>query len=515
MRKKIITLVISLIMVLGVIFGAGCAGGGPFTVTFVGGADDAYIYIGETEQTVNSSDQIIEPVFVRPGYNFIGWDRHISSIRDNTTVKALWTQYEFTITFEGAGAVDEQGKGTITQKVNSGIDIVPPEFIKTGYDLSWDKDFPTITESCTVTAVWTPKTYTISFLDEDGSDLGLADLEVKYDSVIEGLPTLPDKEDGGDLTRFVRWEIKYDEGLPNGTLINGGVWKFTSNITVYARWAEDSYLIEYDLQGGNIINNPVSYSYGDDTIAINNPNKLGYDFVGWTGTDLDEPTTNLTIEKGELGDKLFFANWRAKTYTITLNASGGSFDEGVSNKINVTFDAVVGSLPAPTLAGYAFVGWRLSSSNKEINAESIWTLDSTDELVAQYKRVYTIKFSLEADVVLGIIDGKREVVTATCNLLDKNDLDIPEGTSLNDFTLTIMEGQSLRDLGINQFPKVDPIDEGMNDYKYSGYWGYAYAKGRIRDINPDTVFNEENFTVISEDGVILLQPHCTSLWFAS
>ena len=59
--------------------GVGCDDG-TFTVRFEKGADDAVLYYGKQEQKVRSSAEIEEPIFIRPGYNFVGWNKSISRI---------------------------------------------------------------------------------------------------------------------------------------------------------------------------------------------------------------------------------------------------------------------------------------------------------------------------------------------------------------------------------------------------------------------------------------------------
>ena len=130
-------------------------------------------------------------------------------------------------------------------------------------------------------------------------------------------------------------------------------------------------------------------------------------------------------------------------------------------------------------------------------------------------KVYTVKFQLTTEVVLGIVDGVKEVTTVNCDVLSGGDLDLSEETTIDEITLVVAEGQTLGDLGISVLPSVTPINEGLNEYEFSGYWGYAYATGKIKDVNSDTIFNDENITVVSEDGVVVLVPHCTSLWFSA
>ena len=57
---------------------------------------------------------------------------------------------------------------------------------------------------------------------------------------------------------------------------------------------------------------------------LNNPNKNGYDFTGWTGTELIEQTINVTILKGSFGTRQYTANWKLSGGPIAGIAVGGA-----------------------------------------------------------------------------------------------------------------------------------------------------------------------------------------------
>ena len=87
---------------------AGCSED-TFTVRFESGAEDASLYYGKQVQKVSSSSKIVEPVYIRPGYNFVGWNRSISMLKGDSKVVAQWKAYDFVVTFYGNGGVDKNG----------------------------------------------------------------------------------------------------------------------------------------------------------------------------------------------------------------------------------------------------------------------------------------------------------------------------------------------------------------------------------------------------------------------
>ena len=70
------------------------------------------------------------------------------------------------------------------------------------------------------------------------------------------------------------------------------------------------YPIKYEYAGGTPVNkNPEEYTL-DDEFTLSNPIKDGYDFAGWTGTDLTAATKDVTIKKGSYGPRSYTATWK-------------------------------------------------------------------------------------------------------------------------------------------------------------------------------------------------------------
>ncbi len=77
----------------------------------------------------------------------------------------------------------------------------------------------------------------------------------------------------------------------------------------------------------------------------------GWDFKGWY-TDKNY-TTEITIMPD--GDNTAYAKWEKQTYTITLNAAGGTLDNG-KESVSVTYGSKYPELPVPTRDGFNFAG---------------------------------------------------------------------------------------------------------------------------------------------------------------
>ena len=71
------------------------------------------------------------------------------------------------------------------------------------------------------------------------------------------------------------------------------------------------YAISYDLTDGTLAGtNPIEYTCESDAFTLNNPTREGYEFAGWMGTGLDAASTNVTIAKGNYGNREYTATWK-------------------------------------------------------------------------------------------------------------------------------------------------------------------------------------------------------------
>ena len=119
--------------------------------------------------------------------------------------------------------------------------------------------------------------------------------------------------------------------------------KVTDNITLYAKWAANTYTITFDTAGGSEIA-PITQDYGTVITAPEAPTREGYTFIGW---DKEIPTTmlaeNMTVT----------AQWKINRYTITFDTAGGSEVAPITQDYGTAITA-----PAdPTREGYTFIGW--------------------------------------------------------------------------------------------------------------------------------------------------------------
>ncbi len=289
---------------------------------------------------------------------------------------------EFTVRFYSNGGTLVSGQEI--QTVTSASEIIPPVYERAGYLLSFDKIIKNIDKDTEVFAVWSAINYKLSF-DGDGGTFYNKTLSVVLG---EKLPDLPEPEKEGYI--FDGWTVGEEK------IFSGYTWNFTSDQVAKANYVINdgyTYSITYDIAGGTLENPKTHYTFKDETFVLLEPQKTGYEFLGWVRQG--ETTINkvVTIEKGSIGDLKFTAVYSAKNYIIDFNANGGT---AVSSTLNVTFDKEIGALPTAQRQDYIFLGW--FNGETQILSGQKWNVADNVTLVAKWKeedgRTYTITYDL-------------------------------------------------------------------------------------------------------------------------
>ena len=127
----------------------------------------------------------------------------------------------------------------------------------------------------------------------------------------------------------------------------------TDDVTITPKFNTIPYTITYELDKGTA-NNRTEYNVETDTFTLTNPTRQGYDFKGWSGTDLtgDENTT-VTITKGSIGNRTYTANYTARNDTMyrvihRYELLNGEYDEDIVDTPGVSDDEVTPPLISRT-----------------------------------------------------------------------------------------------------------------------------------------------------------------------
>ena len=116
-----------------------------------------------------------------------------------------------------------------------------------------------------------------------------------------------------------------------------------------------TYTITYNLDGGTISDQPTSYNKYSGTVAIPNPTKDGYRFLGWTGENITEPQKDVSFEAKEMNRNLTYtAKWDEIIYCNVDFVTR----HGATPQAQRVESGTKAARPAdPTEDGWKFKGW--------------------------------------------------------------------------------------------------------------------------------------------------------------
>ena len=167
------------------------------------------------------------------------------------------------------------------------------------------------------------------------------------------------KDADGDVTEiFAGWK----DGTTTSTTITLPNLNSMGNKTYEAVWTEAStttYTITYNLNGGTTATaNPVEFTKNTDTFTLVNPTKVGYEFKGWSGTDLTgDENKEVKVTKGTKKNLSFEAHYNPINYQIKYEKNADNVTGTMSNQ-TLTYDTESNLTEvAYAKTGYTFKGW--------------------------------------------------------------------------------------------------------------------------------------------------------------
>ena len=293
------------------------------TATYDAFYDDTAISFGNTNPKQSIYDPDKRPTM--EGFFFVGWYTHPTNetdtyvdgskpLTENTTYYAHWTPAPgIVVMFEtfGGSTVQPQNLEGGEKATRPTTDPTKPgrKFVNWYADREcitlFDFDNMVITKNTVVYAKWETVNYHIN-ADPDGGTISTTKKQgVEITSETVGNKTYTKYQYTYDTPTF-----SVDNPTRNGYTFTGWTWTITGNnnqqinrkSTTYtvpegstvdqdikATWQIDKYNIVYDLNGGKMEGtptNPTTYTVESEKITLKNPTRVGYEFAGWTGTEL-------------------------------------------------------------------------------------------------------------------------------------------------------------------------------------------------------------------------------------
>ncbi len=324
---------------------------------------------GQEKVVYTMTDEDFElPTPTRNGYEFVGWTGEgittpQTSVKipkgstGNKAYTANWKVIEYTITLDTNG-----GPAVSPIKYTVEDSFTLPYPLRPGYEfVGWTLDgsgmlpatpliiYPGTTGDLRYKAEWRLAEYTIT-MDLNG---GSGQEKVVYTITDEDFELPTPTRNGYE---FVGWTGERITTPQTSVKISKGS---TGNKAYTANWKAIVYTITLDTNGGAVMAS-IRYTVEDSVTLRIPPDRPGYEFSGWVLDGSGQfPSTPMIIPAGSTGDRLYKAEWRVATYTITYVSHGKAYNWVQYTINNQVYFGTPEEDPSYYLPGYTFVGWKI------------------------------------------------------------------------------------------------------------------------------------------------------------
>lgn len=363
------------------------------------------------------------------GFAFVGWlDASGAAWTDGTTVMtdtvltASWTSKDYTLSYSADGATHANPVSyTATDGEFAEITLsaaTKPHHTFDGWYTAVNFDestkitavnyatLPAIGETLTLYAKFTPETYDIIFILDDGDYSAefvsgyTKPVQYTYGTAVS-LPTADNILIATEGYVFLGWYIDGDADktiITSITATDFGARSFVADIQ-----AVTTYDVTFDLNYGGSSNIVIKVAENHTPTRPTEPTRAGFNFINWynTAACTDGDTFDFTVPVTAAGSA--FAKWEAINYTVNYVLGDGT--TGTANPANykVTDTDVTLNAAVASTTGYRFIGWTTmqNGGNAVTKLDATIISHATEEnvitLYAQYDNHYSVGFNGNTD----------------------------------------------------------------------------------------------------------------------
>ena len=323
--------------------------------------------------------------FAKSGCHFIGWSKSPDAVEPtyadgellapsaDVILYAVWRSNKHAVEFHANGGTGTMKAQTFTWNVEKELSACA--FIKEYYDFSgWatnetggviyaDGQSIQIDEDLDLWAVWTPKTFTVTFNGNGATGGAMAAQSFTY-GVAKDLSANAFQKTGQD---FKGWATTQGGAV---VYADGAQFSATANITLWAVWEAKTYHVTFNGNGatsGAMASQSFTYGVAMN-LNVNAFQKTGHDFKGWAAAPGGVVVYADGAQFSATANVTLWAVWEPKTFMVTFNGNGAtggamaaqSFTYGVAKNLNAN---------AFQKTGHDFKGWATTQGGAVVYAD--------------------------------------------------------------------------------------------------------------------------------------------------
>ena len=302
---------------------------------------------------------------------------------DGSTVLVVnYARELFTVIFDATenGKFADDSQKITKQYYYGATTEVPADPTKSGYSfVEWKPSVSaTVVADATYTAQWKGLEFTITFVEDGGTDVD--NITAEAGTVVKAPVTTKDN------FKFLGW---FEDGATTAYVFDKMP---ASDVTLTAKWEAIKYTITFDEDGGSAVTD-IEAEAGTAVSAPADPVKTGYTFKGWYELDSETAYVFSTMPAANV---LLKAKWEAETYTATFNTgSDAKFpDDTTSKTTEAGYGENVAAPVDPVKEGYTFTGW------EDANGEPMGTMPEGGA-------TYTPTWAVNSYTLIFVKDGEE------------------------------------------------------------------------------------------------------------
>ena len=360
---------------------------------------------------VNTAITISSAKPTRENFTFVGWGTSANAkvvsyeagdsytSKESITLYAIWEENEapvvsYTVSFNANGGTGAPANQTVEAGQKLTIPSTTPS--RENYNfIGWSLDNNAtsadylpgksymIKSNVTLYAVWSVKTFTITY-DANGGE-GAPEEETL--SVLENA-TITNDEPLREGYVFMGWAKS--ASATDASYHAGDQYDGKTDVTLYAVWAENVYVVTYDANGGSGAPAAERVNFGVmAVISATEPTRSGYTFIGWgSAADSDSPVYFAGDSYLFDEDVTLYAIWVKDAYKVVFDPNGGEAEPEA--QVGESGQAIIITTEMPLREGYNFIGWSRENNatepsilggdefvdDKDVILYAVWAKDS-------------------------------------------------------------------------------------------------------------------------------------------